>query len=77
MQSAYFRSEHVRISSATTAGTVIKETFNHLAIPSEDGHILVDGFPTLRDLLSTDKQTLTENSPASLNSIDKLTTFFD
>jgi hypothetical protein len=76
LQTAYFNKERELIASTTTARSVLMNTFQQLDIPAEDAEIMLDGFPTVRQLINATEADLIESSPASLESIKKVAAFF-
>lgn len=75
-QAAYFKNEQERMVSGDAARVVISETFHRLAIPDEDAAIMMDGYPTIQRLATATEQEMGLDCPASLESIKKITEFF-
>jgi hypothetical protein len=76
LQTTYFKHERARLTSAETSRAITKETLRTLSVPEDDIDILIDGFPTIRQLVCAQGEELAENSPASLTSIQSIADFF-
>ena len=77
LQDTYFRNERSRLLSGHTSRSIIIETLQHLNIPEEDALLLMEGYPTLQQIITTSKESLLMDSPASKASIDKVSALFD
>jgi hypothetical protein len=77
LQELYFENEKRHLASAATARKVIREAFGALEIPLADIRIIEDGLPTLANVITATREALIENSPASYDTILKITSMFD
>jgi hypothetical protein len=77
LQELYFENEKKHLASAATARKVIREAFGALEIPLADIRIIEDGLSTLANVIIATRETLIENSPASYDTILKITSMFD
>jgi len=77
LQELYFQNEKNQLASATTARRVIREAFGALEIPLTDTQIIEDGLSTLANVINASREALIEDSPASYDTILKITSLFD
>jgi len=77
LQELYFENEKKHLASAATARKVIREAFGALEIPLADIRIIEDGLSTLANVITATREALTEDSPASYDTILKITSMFD
>ena len=77
LQELYFENEKKHLASAATARKVIREAFGALEIPLADTRIIEDGLSTLANVITATREALTEDSPASYDTILKITSMFD
>lgn len=77
MQARYFDAERQRLVSAEQSCKITQEAFDRLEVPRDDAQIVMDGFPSICQIVSTPRAVLAENSPASFSSIEKIATFFE
>mmetsp|Transcript_8957 Transcript_8957/g.14887 ORF Transcript_8957/g.14887 Transcript_8957/m.14887 type:complete len:156 (-) Transcript_8957:94-561(-) len=77
LQTAYFDRERERLVTAERARKIMDEVMENLRVDSKDAQMLLDVFPTIEQLISAPKHTLEENSPASLEAIGTVASFFD
>jgi len=77
LQELYFENEKRHLASAATARKVIREAFGALEIPLADTRIIEDGLSTLANVITATREALTEDSPASYDTILKITSMFD
>ena len=76
MQREFFVNEEMKLTAPETAEEIAYKSFEKLGISQYDGSIVLDGFPTLKKLITTSKEEMSDNSPADQKSIEKLTNFF-
>lgn len=76
LQQKYFEREAATLSSAETARKVLKTTFTQLEISEEDTQIILEGFPTIAHVIDATEEEMQSNSPAEIDSIIKITSFF-
>jgi hypothetical protein len=76
LQTTYFKNERARLTSPETSRAITKATLQTLNVPDDDIDILIDGFPTIQQLVCAQGEELAENSPASLTSIQTIAAFF-
>ena len=76
LQQKYFEREAANLSSAEAARKVLKTTFSQLEISEEDTQIILEGFPTIAHVIDATEEEMQSNSPAEINSIIKITSFF-
>jgi hypothetical protein len=77
LQELYFENEKKHLASAATARKVIREAFGALEIPLADIRIIEDGLSTLANVITATREAFIENSPASYDTILKITSMFD
>ena len=77
MQAKYFQVERERLVSGAQSKKISAETFARLDVPPEDAQIVTEGFPTLYQIVNASKEVMSENSPASLSSIERIAEFFE
>ena len=79
MQTTYFQRERERLVSAAVSRSITKETFGRLDIPDTetDGQIVMEGFPSIYQIVNATREVLAENSPASYETIEKISAFFE
>lgn len=77
MQSTYFQVERERLTSGAQSRKISTETFDRLGVPREDAQILIEGFPSIYQIVNASKEVLSENSPASTTSIVRVAEFFN
>jgi len=77
LQELYFENEKRHLASPATARKVIREAFGALEIPLADIRIIEDGLSTLANVITATREALIENSPASYDTILKITSMFD
>ena len=76
MQATYFQVERERLVSGAQSRKISTETFDRLGVPREDAQILIEGFPSIYQIVNASKEVLSENSPASNTSIERVAEFF-
>lgn len=76
LQTVYFNKERENIAGAESVRSLLQEIFRGLGVPEEDAQIILDGFPTMQQLVRATEEELAENSPASMNSIRAIAAFF-
>jgi hypothetical protein len=76
LQQKYFEREARNLTSAETARKVLKSTFSQLEVSEEDTQIILEGFPTIAHVIDATEEEMQSNSPAEINSIIKITSFF-
>jgi hypothetical protein len=76
MQKDYFEREDKKQMEELAARNIVIKSFRKLGIPESDGQIILDGFPSIKSIISASYDTLSENSPADTLSIEKVSNFF-
>lgn len=76
-QGAYFQTLKNDLVSAGQSRKITGETLARLGVPDEDASIIIDGFPTIHQVVNATREVLAENSPASYSSIEKIAEFFE
>lgn len=76
MQKDYFEREDKRQMEELAARNIVIKSFRKLGIPDSDGQLILDGFPSIKSIISANYNTLSENSPADTLSIEKVSNFF-
>lgn len=76
MQKAYFDLEEEKTEGKEKAIQIAMSSFAKLCIPSNDGQLILDGFPSLKSIIGARSDTLSMNSPADQTSINKIACFF-
>ena len=76
MQDRYFQNEIANLSSANKAHAICKNTMMSLQVSPQDIEIITDGFPTIAQVVSASDDVMKRYSPADVNSIELITTFF-
>jgi hypothetical protein len=76
LQDEYFEDTKAVLLQSCTA-KFVAESFlvEDLGIDSNEARLLMEGYPTIRQLLSASKGHLEETSPVDMDTINKLTTF--
>ena len=76
MQKDYFEREDKKQMEELAARNIVIKSFRKLGIPDTDGQLILDGFPSIKFIISASYDTLSENSPADKVSIEKVSNFF-
>ena len=77
LQTKYFKIEKESLNTVEKAQEIIYETLHNLNVPDNDIDLIVDGFPTISQIITTSYETMELTSPVDLISIDKVTSFFN
>jgi len=77
LQTQYFANEKANLSSVETARDIMYSTFHDINIPEGDLDLMLDGFPSISKLITTPYETMVETSPVDLETIEKVTKFFN
>lgn len=77
MQTAYFQAAKDSLVSSAQSRKITGETLARLGVADDDAQIILDGFPTIHQVVNATKEVLAENSPASFGSIEKISAFFE
>ena len=76
-QHTFFDNEKDQLCSEKTALQCYQTSLQYLDVNSPyDVSILVDGFPSIKKLVSTDLSTFQKNSPASNQALERIAGFF-
>ncbi|KAJ1435028.1 hypothetical protein B484DRAFT_393794 [Ochromonadaceae sp. CCMP2298] len=75
-QSLYFKGESERLVGSDASISIIRGTFRRLHLSDNDAQIIMDGFPSMRQIINAPKELLFENSPASTEAIESVSSFF-
>lgn len=76
LQRSFFELEHQQLTAPKTATKIALDTHRNLGIPDDDARLILDGFPSLKSIVTASSDHLASNSPADLHSINRLTNFF-
>jgi hypothetical protein len=76
LQRGFFDLEHQQLTSPKAAKKIATDTHRNLGIPDDDARLILDGFPSLKDIITANSDDLAMNNPADLQSINRLTNFF-
>jgi hypothetical protein len=75
-QAAYFLGQRDQLCSELAALHVYETSLASLSVNRTDMDIIRDGFPSISKLVSADLDTLKMRSPASLQSLENISSFF-
>ena len=76
LQRDYFAKQEANVVSIEAAQHIARSTFSNLGVPEVDGTLILDGFATLKSIITASREELYASSPADQHSIDKIASFF-
>jgi len=75
-QREFFANQEAEVVSVERAQHIARSTFSNLGVPAADGALVLDGFATLKSIITASREELYASSPADQHSIDKIASFF-